>query len=255
MNRLIRVSAIAIALFSSGIAFAQSKPQTDSTAPAIPVAPEIPGRYGMVVAQERHAANIGVDILNRGGNAVDAAVAVGFAMAVTFPAAGNLGGGGFMVIHLAKENRNLALDYRETAPAAATKDMFLDGRGNPDPNKSRDSGLAVGVPGTVAGLVLAEEKYGSGKFSLSDLIAPAIKLARDGFPVENDLSSWRAAVARASSKSPHVRALRTRATCRAGSVAFTASRSRSCSPARECKTAGIFKIGRVRPCYIDALFA
>ena len=190
MNRLIRVSAIAIALFSCGIAFAQSKPQTDSTAPAIPVAPEIPGRYGMVVAQERHAANIGVDILNRGGNAVDAAVAVGFAMAVTFPAAGNLGGGGFMVIHLAKENRNLALDYRETAPAAATKDMFLDGQGNPDPNKSRDSGLAVGVPGTVAGLVLAEEKYGSGKFSLSDLIAPAIKLARDGFPVENDFPKY-----------------------------------------------------------------
>ena len=136
----------------------------------------------MVVAQEARAARIGVDILKRGGNAVDAAVAVGFAMAVTYPGAGNLGGGGFMVIHLAKDNSNTAIDYRETAPAAASKTMFLDAQGNPDPAKSRDTGLAVGVPGTVAGLALAEKKYGSGKFTLAELIAPAIELAQEGIP-------------------------------------------------------------------------
>ena len=140
----------------------------------------------MVVAQESRAARIGVEILDRGGNAVDAAVAVGFALAVTYPRAGNIGGGGFMVIHLAKDNRDVAIDYRETAPAAATPTMFLDAKGNPDPAKSRDSALAVGVPGTVAGLALAHEKYGSGKLSLADLIAPAIDLASQGFPVEDD---------------------------------------------------------------------
>ena len=150
--------------------------------PPIPPAQSALGQHGMVVAQEARAAQIGVDVLKRGGNAVDAAVAVGFAMAVTYPVAGNLGGGGFMVIHLAKGNRNTAIDYRETAPAAASKTMFLDADGKPDPAKSRDSGLAVGVPGTVAGLALAEKKYGSGKFTLAELIAPAIKLAREGFP-------------------------------------------------------------------------
>ena len=136
----------------------------------------------MVVAQESRAARIGVEILDRGGNAVDAAVAVGFALAVTYPRAGNLGGGGFMVIHLAKDNRDMAIDYRETAPAAATPTMFLDAKGNPDPAKSRDTALAVGVPGTVAGLALAQQKYGSGKLSLAELIAPAIELAREGLP-------------------------------------------------------------------------
>ncbi len=153
-------------------------------APAIPPAQEAIGRHGMVVAQEPLAAKIGVDILKRGGNAVDAAVAVGFAMAVTYPDAGNLGGGGFMVIHLATGNRNTAIDYRETAPGATTKSIFLDANGKADPEKSRYSGLAVGVPGTVAGLALAEKKYGSGRFTLAQLIAPAIKLARDGFTFE-----------------------------------------------------------------------
>ena len=142
----------------------------------------------MVVAQESRAARIGVEILDRGGNAVDAAVAVGFALAVTYPRAGNIGGGGFMVIHLAKDNRDTAIDYRETAPAAATPTMFLDAKGEPDPAKSRDSGLSVGVPGTVAGLALAHRKYGSGKLSLADLIAPAIRLAEQGFPVEDDIA-------------------------------------------------------------------
>ncbi len=146
------------------------------------------GRNGMVVAQEARAAQIGVDILKRGGNAVDAAVATGFALAVTYPRAGNIGGGGFMVIHLANGNRNIAIDYRETAPALTTRDVFLDDRGEADPSKSRDGGLAIGVPGTVAGLAMAHEKYGSGTLTLADLIAPSIALARDGIPVDGDVA-------------------------------------------------------------------
>jgi gamma-glutamyltranspeptidase/glutathione hydrolase len=149
-------------------------------------ATEVTARHGMVVAQEARAVRIGVEVLQKGGNAVDAAVAVGYAMAVTYPRAGNLGGGGFMLIHLAGQNKNIAIDYRETAPAATRKDIFLDVLGNADPEKSRFSALAIGVPGTVAGLALAHEKYGSGKFSLADLLAPAIRLARDGLPVEDD---------------------------------------------------------------------
>jgi gamma-glutamyltranspeptidase/glutathione hydrolase len=136
---------------------------------------------GMVVAQEPLAARVGVDILKKGGNAVDAAVAVGFALAVTYPRAGNIGGGGFIVIHRANGD-NVTIDYRETAPAAIGATSFLDPQGNADPEKSRNSALAIGVPGTVAGLALAEQKYGSGRFTLAELIAPAISLARDGFP-------------------------------------------------------------------------
>jgi len=143
---------------------------------------------GMVSSQEALATRVGVSILEQGGNAVDAAVAVGFALAVTLPRAGNLGGGGFMMVHQAAENRTVAVDYRERAPAAATRDMFLDADGNADSDKSRYSGLAVGVPGTVAGLAHAHGKYGSGSLSLADLIAPAIRLAEDGFPVSVDLA-------------------------------------------------------------------
>lgn len=144
-------------------------------------------RNGMVASQERRATEIGVDILKRGGNAVDAAVAVGFALAVTLPRAGNLGGGGFMLIHRAG-GEPVAIDYRETAPKAATPTMFLDEKGEPVPQKSRDSGLAVGVPGTVRGLALAHQKYGSGRLMLADLIAPAIALAREGIVVDDDLA-------------------------------------------------------------------
>jgi gamma-glutamyltranspeptidase/glutathione hydrolase len=151
------------------------------------VPPAVHVGHGMVVAQEARAARIGAEILKQGGNAVDAAVAVGFAMAVTYPRAGNIGGGGFMVIHLATGD-DVTIDYRETAPAAATRDMFLNAAGEADPGKSRDSALAIGVPGTVAGLALAQAKYGSGKFSLADLIAPAIALARDGIPIEDDIA-------------------------------------------------------------------
>jgi gamma-glutamyltranspeptidase/glutathione hydrolase len=180
-----RVLAFLVALFVAAAANAQVAP-VDRT-PAIPPATAIFAHNGMVVAQESRAARIGVEILDRGGNAVDAAVAVGFAMAVTYPRAGNLGGGGFMVIHLAKGG-DTTIDYRETAPAAATPTMFLDAKGNPDRAKSRDSGLAIGVPGTVAGLALAHKKYGAGKLSLADLIAPALRLAQQGFPIEDDIA-------------------------------------------------------------------
>jgi gamma-glutamyltranspeptidase/glutathione hydrolase len=146
----------------------------------------VAARQGMVVAQEARAARVGLEFLQRGGNAVDAAVATGFALAVTYPRAGNIGGGGYMVIHLAGRGVDTAIDYRETAPAAITRETFLDERGEADPKKSRDSALAVGVPGTVAGLALAHERYGSGRFSLEELIAPAIRLAREGIPVEDD---------------------------------------------------------------------
>ncbi len=160
----------------------------DATAPA-PVrrAEQVVARDGMVVAQETRAARIGANVLQQGGNAVDAAVATGFALAVTYPRAGNIGGGGYMLIHTA-DGRDIAIDYRETAPAAITRDTFLDANGEADPSKSRDSALAVGVPGSVAGLALAHAKYGSGKFTLADLIAPAIELARSGLPIEDDVA-------------------------------------------------------------------
>jgi gamma-glutamyltranspeptidase/glutathione hydrolase len=161
----------------------------ESPLPAIGRAQAVTAEHGMVVAQEAIAARLGVDILRRGGNAVDAAVAVGFAMAVTYPRAGNIGGGGFMIIHRAGAGGggdDTTIDYRETAPAAIGKTSFLDAQGNADPQKSRDSALAIGVPGTVAGLALAEAKYGSGRFTLADLIAPAIALARDGIAVADD---------------------------------------------------------------------
>src|SRR6476660_9119578 len=185
MTWLIRTLPFALALLLSAAAHAQ---QLESTRPSIPQARGVLAHNGMVVAQESRAARIGVEIMDRGGNAVDAAVAVGLALAVTYPRAGNIGGGGFMVIHLAKTGQDVTIDYRETAPAAATETMFLDASGEPDPKKSRDSALSVGVPGTVAGLALAHEKYGSGRLSLADLIEPAITLARNGVDVVDDIA-------------------------------------------------------------------
>lgn len=156
--------------------------------PALDTVHAVPAEHGMVVAQEKMAAQVGADILRRGGNAVDAAVATGFAMAVTYPRAGNIGGGGFMLIHSTERNEDIAIDYRETAPAAATPQIFLGPDGKPDAAKSRDSALGIGVPGTVAGLALALEKYGSGQFTLAQLLEPAIALARDGFVVSDDIA-------------------------------------------------------------------
>ncbi|MGY4432094.1 gamma-glutamyltranspeptidase/glutathione hydrolase [Bradyrhizobium sp. F1.13.1] len=156
--------------------------------PALDTVHAVPAEHGMVVAQEKISALVGADILRRGGNAVDAAVATGFAMAVTYPRAGNIGGGGFMVIHSTERNEDITIDYRETAPAATTPQIFLGADGKPDAAKSRDSALGVGVPGTVAGLALALEKYGSGRFTLAQLLEPAIALARDGFLVGDDIA-------------------------------------------------------------------
>ncbi|PHQ58334.1 MAG: gamma-glutamyltransferase [Porticoccus sp.] len=142
---------------------------------------------GMVVSQEYLASQVGADILRRGGNAVDAAVATGFALAVTLPQAGNLGGGGFMMVYLAEKNKTLAIDYREMAPAAARQDQFLDRNGEVDKSLSRFSHQAAGVPGTVAGLVHALERYGT--MSLSKVMAPAIALARKGFVVNHELAA------------------------------------------------------------------
>jgi len=144
--------------------------------------------HGMVVAQEGTAAKIGVEILRRGGNAIDAAVATGLALAVTLPRAGNLGGGGFMLVYIAKEKKTVVIDYREAAPSDTPRDVFLTEAGDAVAARSRDSGLGVGVPGTVAGLSLALRKYGSGKFSLAELAAPAVTLARAGLEVSDDLA-------------------------------------------------------------------
>ncbi|EFO32708.1 gamma-glutamyltransferase [Roseibium sp. TrichSKD4] len=144
---------------------------------------------GMVASQEAVATEVGVEILQKGGNAVDAAIATGFALAVTLPRAGNLGGGGFMMIHRSETGETDALDYREKAPAGAFRDMFLGDDGEPDKAKSRFSGLAVGVPGTVAGFEAAFEKHGSGNLTWAELVDPAIKLAEDGIVVTQDLSA------------------------------------------------------------------
>lgn len=143
-------------------------------------------RSAMVSAQEAVAAEVGLDILKQGGNAIDASVAVALALAVTLPRAGNLGGGGFMMVHDAKTGKTKAIDYRETAPAAASRNMYLDKDGNADSMLSRYHGLAVGVPGTVAGMQLALDTYGS--MSLAQVIQPAIKLADAGITVTAGLA-------------------------------------------------------------------
>jgi len=143
-------------------------------------------RNGMVAAEDAVAAEVGVEILRKGGNAVDAAVATGFAMAVTHPQAGNLGGGGFMLIALPARNKTIAIDYREMAPAAATRNLFIGPDGEVDNEKARYSRASAGVPGTVAGLIHALETYGT--MSLADILAPAIRLAQDGITVPRGLA-------------------------------------------------------------------
>ena len=169
-------------------AAAQQQHSNFYTPPATDTIHAVVAEHGMVVTQEKIASRVGVDVLRRGGNAVDAAVATGFALAVTYPRAGNLGGGGFMVIHSRERGEDITIDYRETAPAATTPTIFLGPDGKPDIAKSRDSALGIGVPGSVAGLSLALEKYGSGKFTLAELLKPAIALARDGFIVTDDVA-------------------------------------------------------------------
>ncbi|WP_227318536.1 gamma-glutamyltransferase [Cedecea davisae] len=141
--------------------------------------------HGMVSSQDAAATRVGVEILKQGGNAVDAAVAVGYALAVTHPQAGNIGGGGFMMLRT-KDGKTVAIDFREMAPEKASRDMFLDDKGNADSKKSLTSHLASGTPGTVAGFSLALEKYGT--MPLNKVVQPAIKLARDGITVNDALA-------------------------------------------------------------------
>ena len=144
------------------------------------------GSSGMVAAQNSLSAQAGAEILAAGGNAVDAAVAVGFSLAVTLPRAGNLGGGGFMLIHDAATDTEIAIDYREMAPLRASRDMYLDENGDVDPVRSKFSHLAAGVPGTVAGLHYAHQKYG--RLPWKRVLAPAIRQARNGIVMNFDLA-------------------------------------------------------------------
>jgi gamma-glutamyltranspeptidase / glutathione hydrolase len=157
----------------------------------VPAAPRAASRApvraakGMVGSTDEHASRAGIDILRKGGNAVDAAVAVGFALAVTHPAAGNIGGGGLMLIRF-PDGRATAIDYREMAPGRAHRDMFLDPQGTPVAERSLVGPLAAGVPGSVAGLAYAQKKYG--RLSLAETMGPAIALADKGFAISDALS-------------------------------------------------------------------
>ena len=141
---------------------------------------------GMVATEQELASRIGLDILKAGGNAVDAAVGIGFALAVALPNAGNIGGGGFMMVHDAKTGKSVALDFREVAPLKATRNMYLDDKGNVINGKSLYTHYAVGVPGTVAGMEHALKKWGT--MPLDKVIAPSIALAEKGFPVSETLA-------------------------------------------------------------------
>lgn len=145
------------------------------------------GRNGMVASQNADATRVGVEIMRQGGNAIDAAVAVGLALAVTLPRAGNLGGGGFMLVHLAEEGRTVAVDFREVAPALAQRDMYFGSDGGVDDDEYRFSHKSSGVPGTVAGLDHILREYGT--MSWAEVVEPAIRLARDGIVVTDDLAN------------------------------------------------------------------
>jgi gamma-glutamyltranspeptidase / glutathione hydrolase len=168
------IVAVAVAV----VTVAQTVEQAASRAP-------VRAAKGMMGSTEQHASMVGLEILKKGGNAVDAAVAAGFALAVTWPEAGNIGGGGLMLIRF-PDGRATAIDYREMAPARAHRDMYLDEKGNPVAERSLIGPLAAGVPGSVAGLALAQKKYG--RLALADTLAPAIELAEKGFVVSNALS-------------------------------------------------------------------
>ncbi len=156
-------------------------PAAPTTIAALAHDEPVTARHAMVVTAQHLATEIGVDILKKGGNAVDAAVAVGYALAVVHPCCGNIGGGGFMMVHLAG-GKTVFLDFREKAPLAARTDMYLDAKGNVIPGKSTKTYLGVGVPGTVMGLDTALAKYGT--MPLAEVIAPAIRLARQGYVLQ-----------------------------------------------------------------------
>ena len=189
--RLVKHAALAaaVALSLQAVALQPTPPAAPAVAPVVSEAiyaenaieHPVWAKNGMVASQEALASAVGRDILQQGGNAVDAAVAVGFALAVTLPRAGNIGGGGFMLIHDAQKHETVAIDYREKAPKAAFRDMYLDAEGNADEERSRYHVLAVGVPGTVDGLLLALKEHGT--MTREQVLAPAIRLAEEGITV------------------------------------------------------------------------
>jgi len=196
MTKLIALFAI-LTLSSTAVAAQPQAPSRNKTQPreytataARETEPEWPARAlrepkGMVVSDEKLASDAGVEIMKRGGNAVDAAVAVAFALAVVEPQAGNIGGGGFMLVRMAN-GREGFVDYRETAPAGASRNMYLRPDGTVDPKASIEGYRAIGVPGTVAGMALALHKYGT--MTLGQVMQPAIRLAANGFPVSAGLA-------------------------------------------------------------------
>lgn len=198
---LILAIAMALPLLSSPTLHAEEPSIFSQMATAQPVW----AKHGMVASQETLASRTGIEILKQGGNAVDAAVAVAFSLAVTLPRAGNIGGGGFMLVHLAKENKTIAIDYREMAPSKAKKDIFLDENGDAVTKLSREHGLAVGVPGTVMGMSLALEKYGT--MTMAQVTAPAIKMAQEGISVTPDLAVSLAGLKRRMSQWPSTAAI------------------------------------------------
>lgn len=198
---LILAIAMALPLLSSPSLLADESPIFSQMATAQPVW----AKHGMVASQETLASRTGVEILKQGGNAVDAAVAVAFSLAVTLPRAGNIGGGGFMLVHIAKENKTIAIDYREMAPSKAKKNIFLDENGDAVEKLSREHGLAVGVPGTVMGMSLALEKYGT--MTLAQVTAPAIKMAQEGINITPDLAQSLAGLKRRMAQWPTTAAI------------------------------------------------
>lgn len=187
------VKSCLVALLSAALTAGQAVPSL-AAAPAA-----VRADHGMVVTAHRLASDVGVAVLRKGGNAVDAAVAVGYALAVVYPSAGNIGGGGFMTIRL-RDGRTTFLDFRERAPQAASKDMYLDAAGNVVPGRSTAGYLAVGVPGSVAGFETALTRFGTRP--RAELMAPAIRLARDGFVLEESDSDVIAGGAKKLGKDP-----------------------------------------------------
>ena len=192
---------LSLLLLIAGTALAAQTPIYSSQAIHHPVV----GKNGMVGTQHPEATRVGLEILQAGGNAVDAAVAVGFSLAVVLPRAGNLGGGGFMLVYDAEEKKTEAINYREMAPAKASRNMYLNAAEKVDRRLLNSSYQASGVPGSVAGLALALEKYGT--LSLRQVLAPAIKLAEEGFPVTHDLAGLLKSYQKRLRQSPNTEAI------------------------------------------------
>ena len=205
IKKLAIISLSALCISTVAQAATTAKPSQQAIYSQMALHHPVWARDGMVASQEALATQIGVDILAKGGNAIDAAVAVGYALAVTLPRAGNLGGGGFMMIYLSDKQQMIALDYREMAPKLAHRDMFLDDMGNPDKKLSRFHGLAVGIPGTVMGMELALSKYGT--MSREQVMAPAILLAKNGIKVTADLANSLGAMSKRLGQWPSTRSI------------------------------------------------